>query len=90
MLPGAVLLHTAEAPDHLRTALITAEVQVLQATVHHTAGAPHLLAARAIVQVQEAVAAAIAEAAPEEAEEEATAGAAQEDADKNSIKHLTI
>lgn len=87
MLPGAVLLHTAEAPDHLRTALITAEVQVLQATVHHTAGAPHLLAVQATVPVRQA--AAIAEAV-QEVEEEATAGAAQEDADKNSIKHLTI
>lgn len=89
MLPEAVRLHTAEAPDHLRTALITAEVQALQATVHHTAGAPLHLAARAIVQVQEAVAEATAEAV-QEVEEEATAGAAQEDADKNSIKHLTI
>lgn len=87
MLPEAVRLHTAEAPDHLRTALITAEVQALRATVHHTAGAPLHLAARAIVQ--EAVAEATAEAV-QEVEEEATAGAAQEDADKNSIKHLTI
>ena len=87
MLPEAVRLHTAEAPDHLRTALITAEVQVLQATVHHTAGAPLHLAARAIVQVQEAVAEATAEAAPEEVE--AIAGAAREDTDRNSIKLIT-
>ena len=82
MLPEAVRLHTAEAPDHLRTALITAEVQVLQATVLHTAGAPHLLAVQAIVQVQEAVAEATAEVAPEEVE--AIAGAAREDTDRNS------
>lgn len=70
----------------MKITLTTTGVQALPATVHHTAGAPHLLAVQATVPVRQA--AAIAEAAPEEVE--AIAGAAREDADKNSIKHLTI
>ena len=70
----------------MKATLTTTGVQALPATVHHTAGAPHLLAVQATVPVRQA--AAIAEAAPEEVE--AIAGAAREDADKNSIKHLTI
>lgn len=69
----------------MKATLTTTGVQALPATVLHTAGAPHLLAVQATVPVRQA--AAIAEAAP--AEEEATAGAAQEDADKNSIKLIT-
>ena len=70
----------------MKATLTTTGVQALPATVLHTAGAPHLLAVQATVPVRQA--AAIAEAA-QEVEEEATAGAAQEDADRNSIKLIT-
>jgi hypothetical protein len=69
----------------MKVTLHTAGVQALQATVHHTAGAPHLLAVQATVPVRQAVA--IAEAVPEEVE--AIAGAAREDTDRNSIKLIT-
>ena len=70
----------------MKATLTTTGVQVLPATVLHTAGAPHLLAVQATVPVRQA--AAIAEAA-QEVEEEATAGAAREDTDRNSIKLIT-
>lgn len=69
----------------MKATLTTTGVQALPAIVLHTAGAPHLLAVQATVQVRQA---AIAEAAPE-VEEEATAGAAREDTDRNSIKLIT-
>lgn len=69
----------------MKATLTTTGVQALPATVHHTAGAPHLLAVQATVPVRQA--AAIAEAAPEEVE--AIAGAAREDTDRNSIKLIT-
>lgn len=69
----------------MKATLTTTGVQVLPATVLHTAGAPHLLAVQATVPVRQA--AAIAEAAPEEVE--AIAGAAREDTDRNSIKLIT-